>query len=77
MSLTTRLLSDAADPFLAHQQSHDSQRMTAYLLAEVEPALDSAQAESAGDIRFKAGDEDMARQAYQLALDLITGQDPH
>ena len=67
---------DAADSFLALQQPGDAQRMTAYLLSEFGPALDSAQSERAGDILLKAGDEDKARQAYQQALDLITGRDP-
>ncbi len=68
---------DAADAFLALQQPSDARRMTAYLLAEFGPTLDSAQSERAGDILFKAGDEDKARQAYQQALDLITGRTQH
>lgn len=59
---------DAAECFLALQQPEDARRMANYLLTEYAPSLSSSEAERAGDVLFKAGDEDNARKAYELAL---------
>jgi hypothetical protein len=59
---------DAAECFLALQQPADARRMAGYLLTEHAANLDSREAERTGDILFNAGDEDHARQAYELAL---------
>ena len=42
--------------------------MAHYLLTEFTAALDSGEAERAGDVLFSAKDEDSARKAYELAL---------
>lgn len=59
---------DAAECFLALHQPQDARRMANYLLTEYAPSLNSSEAERAGDVLFKAGDEDSARKAYELAL---------
>jgi tetratricopeptide (TPR) repeat protein len=59
---------DAAECFLALQQPEDARRMANYLLTEYATALGSGEAERAGDVLFKAGDEENARKAYELAL---------
>lgn len=59
---------DAAECFLALQQPQDAQRMANYLVAEYAPSLSSNEAERAGDVLFKAGDETNARKAYEWAL---------
>jgi hypothetical protein len=59
---------DAAECFLAIQQPEDARRMANYLLAEYTPSLNSSEVERAGDVLFKAGDEDKARKAYEAAL---------
>ena len=59
---------DAAECFLALQQPEDARRMANYLLTEYAASLGSVEAERAGDVLFKAGDEDNARKAYEQAL---------
>lgn len=59
---------DAAECFLALQQPEDARRMANYLFAEYASSLGSSEAERAGDVLFKAGDETNARKAYEWAL---------
>ena len=59
---------DAAECFLALQQPEDARRMANYLFTEYASSLSSSEAERAGDVLFKAGDEDNARKAYEWAL---------
>ncbi len=59
---------DAAECFLSLQQPQDAQRMANHLIAEHAASLSSDEAERAGDILFKVGDEESARHAYELAL---------
>lgn len=59
---------DAAECFLAITQPEDAKRMASYLLNEQSALLTSNEAERAGDILFKVGDEIKAQQAYALAL---------
>lgn len=59
---------DAAECFLAIQQPEDARRMANYLLTEYLSSLGSSEVERAGDVLFKAGDEENARKAYELAL---------
>ncbi|QVL50984.1 MAG: hypothetical protein KFB96_11590 [Thiocapsa sp.] len=64
---------DAAECFLALDKPLDAQRMADHLLSSFTSSLDSGQAERAGDVLDRAGDEDGARHAYELAFDLING----
>ena len=59
---------DAAECFLALQQPEDARRMANHLVVEYATSLSSGEAERAGDVFFKAGDEENARKAYELAL---------
>ncbi|MDG4596127.1 MAG: hypothetical protein P9F75_10655 [Candidatus Contendobacter sp.] len=59
---------DAAECFLALQQPQDARRMANYLLTEYLSSLGSSEVERAGDVLFKAGDEENARKAYERAL---------
>ncbi|MFO1372148.1 MAG: hypothetical protein U1F42_07050 [Candidatus Competibacteraceae bacterium] len=42
--------------------------MANYLVTEYAPSLSSDEGERAGDVLFKAGDEENARKAYEWAL---------
>jgi hypothetical protein len=59
---------DAAECFLALQQPEDAKRMANYLFSEYAPTLSSNEAERAGDVLFKTGDEENAGKAYKAAL---------
>lgn len=58
---------DAAECFLALQQPEDARRMANFLFVNNAASLSSSEAERAGDVLFAAGDEEAARQAYELA----------
>ncbi len=64
---------DTAECFIALDKPLDAQRMVNHLLSNFTSSLDAGQAERAGDVFFQAGNEDGARQAYELAFDLISG----
>jgi hypothetical protein len=59
---------DAAECFLALHQLEDAKRMANYLFSEYAPTLSSSEAERAGDVLFKTGDEENAGKAYKAAL---------